>query len=423
MEKEEALLIALLVTRKRQLQKHKQKKRKHSVWVRKILTERSWKGEYHHLVKELKLHDHEFFYKQFRMSPTRYEELLQLVSLVIQKSSLKREAISPSERLCITLRFLCSGDSNVTIACSYRVGIATVGKIVKETCVAIWEKLLENNYIKAPNTVEEWLKVANRFESDWNFPNCVGAIDGKHILIQAPPRSGSSYFNYKKTHSIVLLAVCNANYEFTLVDIGDSGRESDGSIFAASSINRAFNNNVIHFPEARKLPRSDIKSPYVIVGDEAFPLRCHLVKPYARAVLDDNKRVYNYRLSRARRVIENAFGIMASRFRVFRRPIASSPENVKNITKAAVALHNFLLHDNGYFTTDLVDTEARRGQLRQGIIECQGLTEITRIGSNNYTGDAKIIRDNFCEYFNSPSGSVPWKREYIHKTIDTFDQQ
>lgn len=103
------------------------------MWVRKILTERGWKGEYHLLVKELKLFIHEFFYKQFRMSPSRYEELLKLVGPLITKSAIRREVIPAGERLCITLRCLCSGDSNVTIACSYRVGITTVGIIITET--------------------------------------------------------------------------------------------------------------------------------------------------------------------------------------------------------------------------------------------------------------------------------------------------
>ena len=68
------------------------------------------------------------------------------------------------------------------------------------------------------------------------FPHVIGAPDGKHIVIQAPYNAGSGYFIYKKTHSVVLLAICNANYEFILVDIGDSGRQNDGSAYANSHL-------------------------------------------------------------------------------------------------------------------------------------------------------------------------------------------
>ena len=113
------------VLKKRKIAKNAVAPRKHKVWVRKLLTERKWKGEYHVLVKEMMLFDHETFYKQFRMSPSRYESLLQMIAPLIIKSSMKREAIHPSERLLITLRALCSGDSNFTISCSYRVGVTT----------------------------------------------------------------------------------------------------------------------------------------------------------------------------------------------------------------------------------------------------------------------------------------------------------
>ena len=62
-------------------------------------------------------------------------------------------------------------------------------------------------------------------KTDMEFPHCVGAIDGKHVAMQAPARSGSTFYNCKGTHSLVLLAVCDAHYCFTLIDIDDARRQ------------------------------------------------------------------------------------------------------------------------------------------------------------------------------------------------------
>ena len=94
----------------------------------------------------------------------------------------------------------------------------TVGRIIMETCQIIWINLSNNGFLKVPSTKNEVKEVAQRFEFNWNFPNCVGAIDGKHVM-QAPARDGSTFFSYKGTHSIVLMAVVNTDCEFIMVDI------------------------------------------------------------------------------------------------------------------------------------------------------------------------------------------------------------
>ena len=126
-------------------------------------------------------------------------------------------------------------------------------------------------------------------KTNGTFQTVFGAIDGKHVVMQAPARAGSSFYNYKGTHSVVLMAVCDAHYKFLMVDISDSGRESDGSVFASCNIGQAINENRLNLPEPRVLDGTCIKFPYVFVGDKAFPLKSCLVKPYPHTKLDDNK--------------------------------------------------------------------------------------------------------------------------------------
>ena len=417
-------LILLYAYRQRR-NKSKKKQRKH--WIRKLYEERDLKGEYRLLVRDLRLYDEEMFFRYFRMMPTTYEILLRLVAPVIKKKSTKmREPIGVDQRLSVTLRYLTTGDAHTTISNNYRMSPTTVGRIVCETCNAIWEKLKEAGYIKTPSTASAWKTIARDFEDQWNFPNMVGAIDGKHMQMFAPPGQASSFFNYKKTHSIVLLGVCDASYTFTLVDIGDSGRQSDGSVYANSNLGYAIENKLLNIPPDAKITGSTKVLPYVFVEDDAFGLKRHLMKPYPFSNLSESKLVYNYRLSRARRVIENTFGICASRFRVFHRPIIAKVQNVIAITKSVVALHNFLMHTNSvdgshvYFPQTFVDQDGpeglRPGEWRQDVNNINGLTEIRNVGaSNTYGEDAKLVRQQCTNYFNN-EGAVDWQWQIVHRS-------
>ena len=256
-----------------------------------------------------------------------------------------------------------------SLSFEYRMGKSTVCCIVKEVCEAIWSAL-RSEYVKMPANEVEWLRVSEDFEKIWNFPNCVGAIDGKHIVIQAPSNAGSTFFNYKGTHSMVLLAVCDAHYRFFIVDVGDAGRHSDGGVLSKSQFGRALESNSLSLPESKPLPGMPSPNmPHVIVGDEAFPLKTNIMRPYPGKNLPQAESVYNYRLSRARRVIENSFGILASRWRIFHHPIIATPEHVVVYTKAAIALHNFLrtTESSTYCPPGSFDTEDSNGYIVIGV--------------------------------------------------------
>lgn len=160
---------------------------------------------------------------------------------------------------------------------------------------------------QVPQNNEDWKEIELGFRTRWNFPGCHGAIDGKHLIIQAPPNCGSEYFNYKGSNSVVLMAVVDHDYCFRHVNIGANGRNSDGGIFKNSKLRSDLENNL--------LPKGGF-----LVGDDAFPLKSYLLKPYSGTNLSTKQKIFNYRVSRARRIVENAFGILASRFRICQNP-------------------------------------------------------------------------------------------------------
>ncbi|XP_036322511.1 uncharacterized protein LOC118736560 [Rhagoletis pomonella] len=145
-----------------------------------------------------------------------------------------------------------------------------------------------------PQLTEDFMRItANKFMALWNFPNCVGAIDGKHIRIKSPNNSGSLFFNYKEYYSMVLLAIVDADCKFVAVDVESYGGEGDAGIYLKSNIGHRKQNNEFKFPATRPLPEATEAEPYVFDGDEAFALHERLMKPYPRrlSLSDKSKAV------------------------------------------------------------------------------------------------------------------------------------
>ncbi|XP_045030195.1 protein ANTAGONIST OF LIKE HETEROCHROMATIN PROTEIN 1 [Daphnia magna] len=163
-----------------------------------------------------------------------------------------RKLISVGERLAITLRYYATGDNLKTIAAGYCVGHDTACKVVVDTGIAIY-KVLAPYYLKVPGT-SMWRKITIQFSKVWNFPNCIGAIDGKHIAMQAPQNAGSDYFNYKQFHSIILMAICGSQYKFTMIDLGAYGREGDKNVYNTSTISKKLAEGTLGIPPSCILP-------------------------------------------------------------------------------------------------------------------------------------------------------------------------
>ncbi|RVE44383.1 hypothetical protein evm_010953 [Chilo suppressalis] len=361
-----------------------QRKRK---WVHEINTRREEHGEYHRLCRELESHE-DRFYTYFRMSRSSFEELYNILKPKIEKLDTNwRRAIGPRERLAICLRFLATGDSYQTIAFSFRVGRSTVGSIVKNVCTEIWNSL-QPIYMPTP-TESIWRQAETGYREIWNFPNCLGSIDGKHVAIKCPRNSGSNFFCYKNFFSIVLLAIVDPFYKFIVVDIGSCGRFSDSGIFENSTFYREFIVGKTLLPP-KPLPAMNEPIPHVLIGDEGFALKPYLMRPFpkAAALQDERKRNYNKRLCRARRVVENAFGILGEKWRVLHRPIDCSVDTADDIVKATCCLHNYVRTKEGRFIEEESTTTPAPA--------LQSIRPTNQRSSNA----AFQIREKFVSYFN-----------------------
>lgn len=127
------------------------------------------------------------------------------------------------------------------------------------------------------------------------------------------------------------------------MDIGGEGRQCDSTIFQNSELSKRFCDGSLQLPAAKYVMNTNIKLPYVLVADEAFPLTTFMMRLYPRNNLDTRKKVFNYKLSSARRSIECAFGILAARWRIFGKPIIASVSTARKIIQATIVLHNYVI--------------------------------------------------------------------------------
>lgn len=148
-----------------------------------------------------------------------------------------------------------------------------------------------------------------------------------------------------------------------------AGSNSDGGVWANSELGKSMESGTVDLPPSKHLLGTLHALPHTFVADEAFPLKHYLMRPYAkRSLRTDAERIFNYRLSRARRTIENSFGILVSRWRILRKAIQCKEETAHKIILALIMLHNFIMSTNSikYCPTNFIDYEKDDGTVVNG---------------------------------------------------------
>jgi hypothetical protein len=324
-----------------------------------------------------------------------------------------RAPIQPGEQLLIALRYMATGEGyRSSMRWNHRVAHNTISIMIRHVCKAIYLEYRDEVWT-VPSTPEGWKEVSNVFSTRWNFHNCVGALDGKHIAIKKPANSGSRYYNYKGFTSIVLMAAVDGNYSFLWCSVGHPGSSSDAGIFNRSSLSRKLQNGTLGLPPPEPLPNDDRAINYHFVGDDAFPLERWLMKPYPMRSLTPHQRIFNYRMSRARRIVENGFGITALRWRCMLTTMQQVPTTVTTIVKGCLTLHN--VHRRRHpLRAGEVDQEDGDGNIVPGAWRQHvQLTDNRNMVGNRNKQAAKVQRNYLSDYYNSAVGAVAWQDQVV----------
>lgn len=186
------------------------------------------------------------------------------------------------------------------------------------------------------------------------------------------------------------------------VDIGCPGRISDGGVYNQSVLRQKIETNGINLPP----PNRNNNLPYVFLADSAFALSTCIMKPFpGHHAVGTPERIFNQELSRSRVVVENAFGILSSKFRIFKTSIPLDEVKAAKITMTCILLHNFLRRSNTsrnlYTPTSTTDSyvngELVRGGSWRSIDRGTGITPLNGVPRRS-TVNALETRVNFMNH-------------------------
>ncbi|XP_028162869.1 uncharacterized protein LOC114354597 [Ostrinia furnacalis] len=355
------------------------------------------------------------------MDDTSFFKLLAMVRPIMQADDKDMEEIEVVELLLLTLKYLASGCSLEELTQGCDLSLTELVKDIPMTCKAIFKAL--KPYIKFPREEKEWLDIVNDFEKKWNFNHCAGAFSARHIAVNKPLEGSEVLLNHKGFHSVLLIAVVNANHEFVYVDIGTNGGYDQKLILSATGFFGNMIEETINLPKDCPLPASDVAMPYVFLSDAYYVIE-NMMRTYPLDNVSCEEKIFNYRFGRAYRVVDDAFGILYERFGVLQRNI--DVENANDIVIACCALHNYLaktinddyLRKESLDVEDVVNYKFQKASWRlkeEGLNwdETHPLAAVPQGPEEILDGRGKGVRESFTNYFIY-QGKVPFQEQMVN---------
>uniref|UniRef100_A0A3Q2Z7P5 Uncharacterized protein n=1 Tax=Hippocampus comes TaxID=109280 RepID=A0A3Q2Z7P5_HIPCM len=264
---------------------------------------------------------HSDWIANFRMSKEAFRYVCEKLRPSLSRvTTTMRKPVSVEKRVAITLWKLATNACYRTIGHLFGVAKNTVCVIVHQTCSAIVSEMSQD-LIKWPvgDLMNENVR---KFEERWGFPQVLGGIDGTHIPIIRPHDCHTDYYNRKGFYSVIMQAVVDSSYRFIDIFIGWPGSVHDARVFANSPLYQNRTSGSLFWGDKRDI--GGVPVPLVLLGDAAYPLSTWLMKPFSdNGRLTQPQKDFNYKHSRARMVVENAFGRLKGRWRQWRTLRAS----------------------------------------------------------------------------------------------------
>jgi hypothetical protein len=376
---------------KKSLEKRDEKKKRAHVmreWI--FQRRRRSSSDQHRMIRENSVTEGEYYFRFIRMSPGRFEHLLSIVGpkLMQKRTSIQDlmadsegfssladrfflERMLPAERLTLTLRFLATGECQESLSLSLGMSETVIRDIVSDTCVNLWDSL-SAAYVQPPRSDEDWIEISDQFYVLTGIVHCLGAVDAKQIMLETPTHTNgptpSLYHNYDRFFNLLLISSCDAHYCFNLIDIGSHGTDAD-DVLDNSEMGMRFEAGKMNVPAPEELAGCQMSElPYFLVGDGSFPLKDWLMKPYPGSI-SRSQKIFNCRIARAQRFIENSNGILAARWRVYREPLRASVDEAQKISLATIGLHNYLMMTEtpSYCPRGFVDSADVNGGIVRGM--------------------------------------------------------
>ncbi|XP_052790083.1 putative nuclease HARBI1 [Mya arenaria] len=270
----------------------------------------------------LEILDVESVRKRYRFFPDSIMILVGIVEPTIGTATMRSNPLPPLLTVLCCLQFFATGAHHIVIAQAHGVSRSAVGKAIHAVSVILAGLL--NRYVKFPTGLEIE-SVKRKFYSVAGFPNVVGAVDGTHVKIQAPPDNEADYVNRKGYHSLNVQMVCDANYRITDVIAKWPGSVHDSRMFSEGIL-------------CQKLETGQIDG--LLLGDSGYPCRKYLMTPYANPRNLSEER-FNTALCRTRVLIEQTFGMLKRRFAVLKYGIRTTPDRAAVYVASCAMLHNF----------------------------------------------------------------------------------